>query len=340
MLTFILRRLLLLPLVVLGTTILIFALTQLLSPAMRASLFVRDANQMRDLPAIIRKYGLDRPFYEQYWTWLRGVLRGDLGYSFVARQTVAEAIRGYFPMTVELTVLSFGLIVGVGIWLGTLSAVHKDRWIDHFSRVLSIAGTGLPTFVWGLALLLVFYGILPWFPPGRLSLEADLFVHSDQFRRYTGMMTVDALLNRQWWIFWDALRHLVLPSLTLAYFIAAVLVRVTRSSMLETLRQDYVRTARAKGLDERTVIRKHARRNALIPVITLSSLVLVGLLSGAVITETIFDLPGIGRWGAQAAAQLDIAAVTGFALFVAVLTVLGNMAADILYALVDPRIRY
>ncbi|MDR5682981.1 MAG: ABC transporter permease [Armatimonadota bacterium] len=337
---FIVRRLMLLPVVALGTTLLIFALTQLLSPAMRASLFVQDPNQMRDLEAIIQKYGLDQPFHVQYWEWLKNLARGDLGYSFVARQTVAEAIRSYFPMTLELSLLSFAVILVVGVWLGTLSAVHKDRFVDHLSRFVSIVGTGLPTFVWGLLLLLVFYGLRPWFPPGRLSLQAYLFVTSDGFHAYTGLMTVDALLNGQLWIFWDALRHLVLPVLTLSYFIAAVLVRVTRSSMLETLRQDYVRTARAKGVAEPVVIRRHARRNALIPVITLGSLIMVGLLTGSVITETIYDLPGIGRWGAQAANQLDIPGAAGFALFAALLTVLGNLAADVLYAFVDPRIRY
>lgn len=340
MTAFIARRLILLPIVILGTTILIFALTQLLSPAQRASLFVQSPQQMRDLPSIIRKYGLDKPFYVQYWSWLKGISRGDLGYSFVARQTVAEAIRGFFPMTLELTFFSIIFILIFGVWLGTLAALHKDRLIDHVSRFLSIIGTGLPTFVWGLALLLVFYGMRPWFPPGRLSLHADLFVHSSEFTRYTGLMTVDALLNGKTWIFLDALRHLILPTLTLTYFTAAVLVRVTRSSMLEVLRQDYVRTARSKGLDEPVVTRKHARRNALIPVITLSSLILVGLLTGAVITETIYDLPGIGKWGASAASQLDIPAVTGFALFVAILTVVGNLGADVLYAIVDPRIRY
>ena len=340
MTAFIVRRLVLLPVVVIGTTLLIFALTQFLSPAMRASLFVQDPNQMRDIDAIIRKYGLDRPFYVQYWEWLKNVARGDLGYSFVARQTVAEAIRSFFPTTLELSLFSFGLLLMVGIWLGTLSAVHKDRWIDHLSRTVSIVGTGLPTFVWGLVLLLLFYGMRPWFPPGRLSLDAYLYVTSDKFRSYTGLLTLDALLNGQLWIFWDALRHLVLPVLTLSYFTAAVLVRVMRSAMLETLRQDYVRTARAKGLPEPVVIRRHARRNALIPVITLASLIFTGLLTGAVITETIYDLPGIGRWGAQAAQQLDIPGVAGFALFSAVLVVLGNLAADILYAFVDPRIRY
>jgi peptide/nickel transport system permease protein len=152
-------------------------------------------------------------------------------------------------------------------------------------------------------------------------------------------MTVDAVLNGQWWLLWDAARHLVLPVATLTYFLTAVLVRITRSSMLETLRADYVRTARAKGLPEKAVVDRHARRNALIPVITLASLLFVGLLSGVVITETVFNYPGIGRWGVGASQQLDIPAVTGFSLLFAGILVLGNLCADVLYALVDPRIR-
>jgi peptide/nickel transport system permease protein len=197
----------------------------------------------------------------------------------------------------------------------------------------------LPSFVWGLVILMLFYGSLNWFPPGRLSLDADLFVRAGQFQAYTGLMTLDALLNGQLWIFFDALRHLAGPALTLTMVSIALLVRVMRSSMLEVLNQDYVRTARAKGLDEPVVNTKHARRNALIPVITLSSLTIVGLLGGVVITETIFNFPGIGRWGAFAAQQLDIPGVTGFTMFVAALTVLGNLGSDILYALFDPRIR-
>lgn len=339
MLAFIVRRLLLLPVVAVGVTALIFLLLQFLTPAMRASLYIHDPKQLNALSDIIRKYHLDQPVYVQYWDWLRQVARGDLGWSETAREPVADAIRGYFPATLELALYSFLCILLLGVWLGTASAVHKDRFLDHVSRVTSISGASLPTFVWGLLLLMVFYGKLGWFPPGRLSLEADLFVRSGKFHPYTGLMTVDALLNGQGWIFWDALRHLVLPVATLTYFLTAVLVRITRSSMLETLRADYVRTARAKGLSERVVIDRHARRNALIPVITLASLLFVGLLSGVVITETVFNYPGIGRWGVAASQQLDIPAVTGFALMFAGLLVLGNLCADVLYALVDPRIR-
>lgn len=339
MTTYIARRMVLLPVVAFGVSILIFALLQFLAPEMRAGVFITNPNQLRALDAIIRKYGLDQPVHVQYWNWLREVFHGNLGWSQTARMPVLSAIGAFFPATLELTFYSFIPISIIGVWLGTAAAVHRDRMVDHVSRVLSIAFRSLPSFVWGLLILMTLYGRLNWFPPGRLSLEADLFVRSSQFHRYTYLMTVDALLNGRLDIFLDAVRHLMGPVLTLTIISIALLMRITRSSMLEVLRQDYVRTARAKGLDEPVVINRHARKNALIPVITLSSLTFVGLLGGVVITETIFNFPGIGGWGAYAAQQLDIPGVTGFALFVAALTVLGNLAADILYAYFDPRIR-
>jgi len=339
MTAFIVRRLLFLPFVALGVSMLIFALLQFLTPAMRASLYITDPKQLNALEDIVQKYHLDQPPYVQYGEWLVRVAHGDLGWSQTAREPVADAIRGFLPATLELGIYSFVCILTIGVWLGTQSAVNKDRWIDHLSRFTSISGASLPTFVWALILLMVFYGQLGWFPPGRLSLQADLFVRSGRFHAFTGLMTVDAVLNGQWWIFWDALKHLILPVATLTYFLTAVLVRITRSSMLETLRTDYVRTARAKGLAQKVVVDKHARRNALIPVITLASLLFVGLLSGVVITETVFNYPGVGRWGVGASQQLDIPAVTGFALIFSGLLVIGNLCADVLYALVDPRIR-
>ncbi len=340
MASYIARRLLLLPVVAFGVSILIFALLQFLAPEMRAAAFITNPNQLNAIDAIIRKYGLDKPIPVQYWNWLREVFRGNLGWSQTARQPVWDAIGAFFPATLELTFYAFVPIMLIGVWLGTAAAVHRDRLIDHLSRVFSISFRSLPSFVWGLLILMVFYGRFNWFPPGRMSLEADLFVRDpSKFQVHTHLLTVDALLNGDIWLFLDALRHLTGPVLTLTIISIALLVRITRSSMLEVLRQDYVRTARAKGLAEPVVINTHARKNALIPVVTLSSLTFVGLLGGVVITETIFNYPGIGRWGAFAAQQLDIPGVSGFALFVAALTVLGNLAADILYAYFDPRIR-
>jgi ABC-type dipeptide/oligopeptide/nickel transport system permease component len=333
------RRLFLLPVVAFGVTVLIFSLLQVLPPASRAMLFIQNPEQANAIAAIIRKYDLDKPMYLQYGHWVRDLVRGDLGYSQSARMPVAQAITTFFPATLELGLYAFVLIVILGVTLGTAAAVHRDGAVDHISRILSIWGYSLPVFVWGLLLLLVFYGRLQWFPPERLSLEAGLYAQSTAFHAYTGLMTVDAVVNGTWWILWDAIRHLVLPVVTLTYFLAAILVRITRSAMLDALSQDYVRTARGKGLPESTVIARHARKNALVPVVTLSSSILIGLLGGVVITETIFNYPGIGRWGATAALELDVPAVAGFALFVAGITVFVNLAADVLYGYVDPRIR-
>ncbi len=337
--TYIARRLVLLPVVAFGVTLLIFSLLQFLTPAERASLFITDPRQLYALDAIIRKYKLDRPIYVQYWTWLQQLAHGDLGWSQTAHMQTSEAIATFFPATLELTIFMIVPIVVIGVWLGTKAAVHRDHLLDHLARLFAVSFRGLPSFVWGLILLMVFYGWLNWFPPGRLSLGASLFVSSAEFRHYTHLLTVDALLNGKLWIFLDALRHMAGPVFTLILVEMALLTRITRSSMLEVLRQDYVRTARAKGLDQPVVINRHARKNALIPVITYGSLLFVGLLGGVVLAETIFDYPGIGKWGASAAVQLDVPGVTGFAMFIALLTVLGNLAADILYVAIDPRIR-
>lgn len=340
MTAYIVRRLLFLPGVALGVTLLIFALLQFVSPAQRAALFITDPRQLTQIDAIIDRYGLNEPIYVQYWQWLREVAAGELGWSETAKMPTAQAIARFFPATFELALFIFVPALLIGVWLGTHAAVHKDRFVDHIVRVSTIALRGLPSFVWGLLVLMVFYGSLGWFPPGRLSLQAELHVASAEFTTYTSLITIDALLNGDVWIFLDALRHLAGPVITLIIVQMALLVRVTRSSMLEVLRQDYVRTGHAKGLDARAVVARHARPNALIPLITLGSLFLVGLLGGVVIAETIFNYPGIGRWGAEAAVQLDIPGVAGFAMFVALLTVLGNLCADILYAAADPRIRF
>ncbi len=227
MASYIARRLVLLPLVAFGVTILIFALLQFLDPAIRAGAFITNPNQLRAIDAIIRKYGLDQPVHVQYLHWLRELFHGNLGWSQTARLPVAEAIGAFFPPTLELTLCAFVPTMVIGVWMGTAAAVHRDRAIDHLSRVLSISFRSMPSFVWGLLLLMVFYGRLNWFPPGRLSLDADLFVRSGQFHAYTGFMTLDALLNWQLWIFVDAARHLVGPALTLIMIQIALLVRVT-----------------------------------------------------------------------------------------------------------------
>jgi peptide/nickel transport system permease protein len=340
LLAFVVRRLLFLPVVFFGVTVIIVLLMQLLTPAQRAVAFVRSDAQLRNLPAIIRQYGLDQPFYVQYWNWLREASQGNFGYSRVTRQPVWTTIRARFPATIELAVAALFPIVGIGIWMGTAAALNRDRFIDQFVRVLSILGWSLPTFVMGIWLLVIFYGGFGLFPPGQMSTQYAIQVASGGFERYTGFMTLDALLNGRFDIFWDVLKHLVLPVITLTIVSSAQIMRVMRSSLLDALSQDYVRTARAKGLRESVVNRKHARRNALIPILTLSGFTLIGLLNGVVITETIFAYPGLGNWLASAATQLDYAAILGGAVFTAAIVVVANLIVDVLYGLVDPRIRY
>lgn len=352
MTAYIIRRLLLLPILLVGVTILIFGMLQFLSPVERSALYVRDIPHTEGaIEGIIKRYGLDEPLYKQYWRWLvgridpvterrvGGVLRGDLGWSRVGSQPVANLIRQRFPATLELALWSVLPIIGVGLWLGVKAAVHHNGIIDQIARVFSIVGASFPVFVFGLMVLMIFYAQLGWFPPGRLSDWAMRVVSSGEFRTYTHLMTVDALLNGRFDIFLDSLRHLILPVLTLSYVNWATFLRVTRSSMLETLRQEYVTTARAKGLPESDVINKHARPNALIPVATIAGFQVVSLLGGVVITETVFTYPGIGSAAAAAAAQLDVVTVLGFALFNGFVLIVANLIVDIVYAMIDPRVR-
>jgi len=352
MATYIVRRILLIPVLLFGVTVLIFGMLQFIGPVERSALYVRDfPKNERAIDGIIRQYGLDRPMYEQYWRWLvghvnattgerkGGVLFGDFGYSRTASQPVVDLIKTRFPNTFDLALWAVLPVILVGIWMGVQAAVHHNGFIDQAARVFSIVGASFPTFVFGLLVLMIFYANLQWFPPGRLSDWASQIVASDTFRHYTGVLTLDSLLNGQVTIFVDALRHMILPILTLSYVSWATFVRVTRSSMLETLRQDYVTTARAKGLPERTVVHGHAQPNAMIPVMTLAGLQIILLLGGVVITETVFNYPGIGKAAADAAANLDVITVLGFALFNGVILILANLVVDVLYAFVDPRVR-
>lgn len=340
MLAYIVRRLLLLPVVILGVSLLIFAMVQLIDPYKRLSLYVNDAILARarpeQFPALLHKYGLDRPVYEQYFGWLSGLSHGHLGYSPSAHLMVQDAILKYLPATAELALLTVIPLVFLGIRMGVFSAVHRNSIWDHTTRIMAITGWSFPTFVAGLLLLMFFFR---WFPAGRLSTWTIPVLRASGWTTYTGLNTIDALLNGNFQIFLDALRHLLLPVVTLSYISWAMILRITRSSMLETLRQDYITTARAKGLSERVVVQRHAKRNALIPVATVAGWTVAGLLGGVVITETIFNYPGLGRFAAAAAIQLDIAAVLGFAIFNGVVMVTANLVVDVMYALIDPRVR-
>jgi len=339
--SFIVRRLLLLPVVFVGVTLAIVLLMQLLTPYQRAAAYVQSEQQIRQIPAIIEQFGLEDPWYMQYGRWLGQVFEGNLGYSRTSREPVLTTLQRRFPVTLELALIAIIPVLGVGITMGTAAALNRDRFFDQFTRVVSVIGWSLPTFVLGIWLLVIFYGWLGWFQPGRISTRfAVELAGASGFTSYTRMLTIDSLLNGRLDIFLDALKHMVLPVVTLAVVQSAQIMRVMRSSLLDALGQDYVRTARAKWLPDRVVTRKHARRNALIPVITLSGFVLIGLINGVVITETIFNYPGLGQWAAAAATNLDYASVLGFAIFTAMMVVFANLLVDVLYGIVDPRIRY
>ena len=351
MINYIIRRLMLVPLLLFGVTILIFGMLSFLQPVERLALYMRDfPKNDKVVPALIAKYDLDKPIFVQYWNWLvgkvdasgtreGGILFGNFGYSRSASQPVVDLIMRRFPATLELTIWAVAPVVLVGIWLGVQAAVHHNGVIDQAARIFSIVGTSFPTFVFGLLMLMIFYANLQWFPPGRLSDEFSKVVESAAFNRYTYLITFDAILNGRFDIFLDALRHLVMPIMTLSYINWATFLRVTRGSMLETLRMEYVTTARAKGLPERDVIYKHAQPNAMLPVVTLAGFSVVGLLAGAVITETVFNYPGIGSAAVRAATSLDVVAMLGFALFDGFILIVAALVVDILYALVDPRVR-
>jgi peptide/nickel transport system permease protein len=325
---------------------------QFLTPEERSALYVRDIpHNEAAMDGIIRRYGLDDPIPMQYWHWLvgrkdpvsgdirGGILRGDFGYSRSSSEPVINLLKRRFPATVELALYSISPIIGIGVWMGIAAAVNHNKFIDQLARVFAILGHSLPSFVLGLLVLLFFYAKLQWFPPGRLSDWANAIVGSGDFTNYTRLITVDSLLNGRVDIFLDAIRHLVLPVITLSTISWAVYLRVTRSSMLETLRQEYVTTARAKGLKESYVIHKHARPNALIPVATLGGLTVAGLLGGAVFTETIFNYPGIGQAAGEAAAQLDVIAVLSFTMLSGIILLVANLIVDVMYAFLDPRVR-
>ena len=352
MVNYIIRRLLLIPVLLFGVTILIFGMLQFLTPVERSALWVRDIPKTaRQVDGIIKKYGLDQPIPVQYWRWMvgttdsvtgernGGILFGDFGWSRTGSQPVAKLISSRFPNTLDLALWAIGPIILVGVWLGIQAAVHHNGLIDQLGRIFSIIGTSFPTFVFGLLMLMIFYANLEWFPPGRLSTQFQQVVSSDEFHTYTRLLTIDSLLNGRFDIFLDTLRHMILPILTLSYLSWATFLRVTRGSMLETLRQEYVTTARAKGLSEHDVIFKHARPNAMITVATLAGFTVVGLMGGVVITETIFDYPGIGKAAAEAAGQLDVVTVLGFALFNGFILIVANVVVDVLYAVIDPRVR-
>jgi peptide/nickel transport system permease protein len=288
---------------------------------------------------IREKYHLNDPLYVQYIYWLKGIAEGDWGMSRAEGRSVVDCVREYFPATFELAIFSLIFSLAIGIPLGIISAVKKDKPIDHGTRIFALTGVSIPIFWLGLMLqFILFYQFkvlgLPYFPQGH---RYSIFV---SVNKITGLVLLDSILTGNVVAFTDALWHIVMPAFCLGYMTSALITRMMRSSMLEVLRQDYITLARSKGLPERIVIYKHALKNAMVPTVTVTGIAFGGLLSGAVLTETVFSWPGLGRWATFAIQTMDFAAIMGFIILVSFIYVLVNLIVDILYAMLDPRVRY
>src|SRR5882757_3949453 len=279
------------------------------------------------------KWGLDLPLWQRYAIFLQRLAHGDLGISISSQRPVLQDIRDFAPATLELASVAFLLALVIGIPLGIMAAVRRDSWVDHLARLVSLVGVSSPTFWLAFIVLAIFYGGLEIAPgPGRL--DAIAFPPPT----VTGLMLIDSLLAGDWDTFRDAAAHLTLPSIVLAAATLGLITRTMRASMLESIQQDYVRVARAKGLKPSTIILGHVLPNALIPVVTLGGLAYANLLTGAVMTETVFSWPGLGRYTFRSAAALDFPAIMGITLIVAVTYLVINLLIDISYALLDPRV--
>lgn len=333
--TYLIRRVLVtLPLLAL-VTLLGFIITYLI-PADPLSMVLSERAMAN--PQIVQAYrerwGLDKPPHERYLTYVSNLLRGDLGDSIATQQSVASDLARYFPATIELALAATLIAVLVGVPLGIIAAVHRERWIDHLARVASLVGVCVPVFWLGLLALSLFYYRLQWLPgPGRVNARLS------QPPTVTGLLIVDSILAGRMDVLASALQHLALPALVLGAYSMSLIVRIVRSAMIEVLQQDYIRTARAKGVIERLVVTRHALRNAALPAITAIGLAFGNLMAGAVMTETVFAWPGIGRYAVDSATKLDFAPIMGVTLLIAVIYVVINFVVDISYAMLNPRVR-
>lgn len=283
---------------------------------------------------LLKQFGFDRPMWEQYLEYLLGIFQGDLGQSLVTKKPVIDEFMTLFPATAELSLVAIIFAALIGIPAGVIAAVRRGGPLDHGVMVTALVGYSMPIFWWGLLLIILFSGILGWTPvSGRISL---MFF----FEPVTGFMLIDSLLADQKGAFASAMSHLILPTIVLGTIPLAVIARQTRSAMLEVLSEDYVRTARAKGLGTISVIGLHALRNALIPVITTIGLQVGVLLAGAILTETIFSWPGIGKWMVDSISRRDYPSVQGGLLMIASIVMMVNLTVDVLYGLINPRIRH
>ncbi len=283
--------------------------------------------------ALMAEMGFDQPIWTQYFNYLGDVLQGDLGTSFSSKQPVLDEFFSLFPATVELAFCAIIIAVLVGIPLGVIAATKRGTFVDQSIMGVALVGYSMPIFWWGLLLIILFSGTLGWTPvSGRISL---LYF----FEPVTGFMLIDSLLSGEEGAFTSAVSHLILPSIVLATIPLAVIARQTRSAMLEVMGEDYVRTARAKGLSPTRVVGVHALRNAMIPVVTTIGLQIGVMLAGAILTETIFSWPGIGKWLIDSITRRDYFVVQGALLLIAGIIMLVNLIVDVLYGLINPRIR-
>jgi peptide/nickel transport system permease protein len=336
------RRLLLLIPVLFGVTLVTFSLSHVIGDPVAAYVTSERIPEER-IRQIIVAHGLDKPIYEQYFYYLRDLLYGDWGISRSdSNRPVLVSISNYFPATFELTMVAITFSLLLGIPLGIISATRKDKPVDHVTRIFALSGVSMPIFWLALMMQYVFFYQLkllrlPYLP---LSQRVDQFVLLDHpLQRITGLFLIDSMATGNLPVFLSALLHIMMPSFALSYISLALITRMMRSSMLEVLRQDYITLARSKGLTERVVVYRHALRNAMIPTVTVAGLAFGGLLAGAVLTETVFSWPGVGRWSTGAILRDDIASIMGFMILISAIYVLANLLVDLLYAALDPRIR-
>lgn len=332
-LAFVLRRIVGIAAVMIGVSVITFAISHVI-PTDPAAAALGDHASDEQIAAFRAEYHLDRPLPEQYITYVTGIVHGDLGKSIRTRRPVLDDLADSFPATLELSFTALLVSIVVGIPAGLWSAISRGRLPDLIVRLFALAGGSMPVFWLGLIVIGLFYYQLGWFPGGG---RLDTFVQPPPPR--TGLYVVDSLLAGDFDALRSSLAHLVLPALTLGYFSTAVVARMTRSSMLEVLGQDYMRTARAKGLRESVIVLRHGLRNALIPTITVIGLTFGSLLSGAVLTETIFSWPGLGRYATASAVSLDFPAVLGVTLLAAIVYPVANLVVDVTYYWLDPRIQ-
>jgi peptide/nickel transport system permease protein len=331
---FILRRVFLLPPLLFGVSLLLFVLTHLV-PADPAKLVAGEHAGASEVAAVRKAFGLDRPLPEQYVMYVAGLVRGNLGTSMRTNSAVLDDLRTYFPATLELTAAAMLATVAIGVPLGMIGAIGRGGLADIAAQFASLSGLSFPIFVFGLMMQLIFSRWLGWLPlAGRLGIGDSPPSH------ITGLYVLDSLLTGNLTTLKSALVHLALPTFTLALSSLAPTARMTRSTMLEILSQDYVRTAWAKGLAPFRLYLRHGLRNALIPIITILGLHVSALLGGVFIVELIFAWPGLGLYSVQGIVSLDYAAVMGTALLLTALYVVVNLAVDVTYAVLDPRIRY